>query len=260
LPDDREGELRRDRGTNALGIIICSVAALVGTGSVVYLVTADDTTSASKALDSGVNVTAPVGRSTPSVAVPIPKLIVRPGPSQPTDQSISTVEQPASTTTAVVPPPTVPFVAPALFSATQSGDVIAQVAEARGASPLRILTAAFYPDYAFVDVQDPGIPANSDTFEWRGSVKSPKPTLIVPGDFEAHLFSDTDVNWAAIPGLVDAATGLLPVEGGKVSHVLVQRNLPFSDEVLIFVYVDGTRSGGLIQSDTQGNVIRVLTD
>ncbi|HRE01311.1 MAG TPA: hypothetical protein PLV68_08415, partial [Ilumatobacteraceae bacterium] len=66
-----------------------------------------------------------------------------------------------------------------LFSGTQAGDVIAQVAAARGASPLRLLQAVIYPTYAFAQVQDPGIPANVDEYSWRdGNLSAPAPVRL----------------------------------------------------------------------------------
>lgn len=147
---------------------------------------------------------------------------------------------------------------PSLFTATEAADVIAEVGLARGANPLRILEATIYPTYAFVQVQDPAIPANVDQYEWRGGVGAPAPvTLVGDGDLEANLFSDNEVNWAAIPALVDAALAGIPIEGAEVTHVAIRRNLPFSDQVQIRVFVNGTRSSGYLDADSQGTVINV---
>ncbi|HRE01312.1 MAG TPA: hypothetical protein PLV68_08420, partial [Ilumatobacteraceae bacterium] len=72
-----------------------------------------------------------------------------------------------------------------------------------------------------------------------------------------NLFSDNEVNWAAIPGLREAALAQIPIEGAEVTHVIVQRNLPFTDQVVIRVYVNGTRSSGYLEADAQGNVTKV---
>lgn len=82
-------------------------------------------------------------------------------------------------------------------------------------------------------------------------------TLTGDGDLEANLFSDTEVNWAVIPTLVETALAQIPIEGAEVSHISVQRNLPFSDAVQIRVFVNGTRTSGYLDADAQGTVINV---
>jgi hypothetical protein len=154
----------------------------------------------------------------------------------------------------------VPFVEPNLFTGTQAADVVAQFAAARGASPLRILSMGIYPDFAVAEVQDPNIPANVDEYKWRGAVESPTPVRLSGlEDVDTSLFSDTDVNWAVIPGLVEVALAQIPIEGAEVTHIIVTRNIPFSDDVRIRVYVNGTRSSGSVSADVQGNVIEVFT-
>jgi hypothetical protein len=146
-----------------------------------------------------------------------------------------------------------------LFSGNQARSMIAEVAEARGADPLRILRTAIYPTYAFTQVQDPSIPENVDEYGWRdGLLGEPAPVRLVgDGDLEANLFSDTDVRWKAIPDLVAGALSVTEIADGEVTHVIVQRNLPFSDQVVIRVYVDSPRKSGFIEADAQGNVLRV---
>ena len=77
------------------------------------------------------------------------------------------------------------------------------------------------------------------------------------GDLEANLFSDSEVNWNAIPGLVGAALAQIPIEGANVSHVHISRNLPFTADIQIRVFVDGTRTSGYLDADSQGNILTV---
>lgn len=146
-----------------------------------------------------------------------------------------------------------------LFSGNQARNMIAEVAEARGADPLRILRTAIYPTYSFTQVQDPSIPENVDEYGWRdGLLDDPAPVRLVGGgDLEANLFSDDEVRWKVIPDLVAGALDVTEIADGEVTHIIVQRNLPFSDQVVIRVYVNSPRKSGFIEADAQGNVIRV---
>ena len=48
-----------------------------------------------------------------------------------------------------------------------------------------------------------------------------------------------------------------PIEGAEVTHIFIQRNLPFSDVVQIRVFVNGTRGSGYLDADAQGNILAV---
>ncbi len=237
-----------NRGRNiALGVM--ALIALGGVGAVAYLVTSGNDDASIVAPASTVTTFATVPPSLESVpTVPIVPVITQPPADVPT-----TV--PAT----VAPTTTVAVVAePDLFTGNQAADVIAQIGVARGAAPLRMLQAIIYPGYAFAQVQDPSIPVNVDEYQWRGTLGEPAPvTLTGDGDLEANLFSDTEVNWAAIPALVDAALAQIPIEGAEVTHVFVQRDLPFSDAVQIRVFVNGTRGSGYLDADAQGNILAV---
>jgi hypothetical protein len=45
------------------------------------------------------------------------------------------------------------------------------------------------------------------------------------------------------------------MEGGKVTHILVRRGLPFTKDVRITVYMDGTRKDGMLKADAKGRVL-----
>ena len=81
--------------------------------------------------------------------------------------------------------------------------------------------------------------------------------LVGGGDLEANLFSSTDVKWKAIPALVASAVEVTGVEDGEVTHVIVQRNLPFTADVVIRVYVNGPRTSGFVEADAQGNILEI---
>jgi len=235
-----------NRGRNvALGLM--ALVAIGGAAAVAFLVTGGDDDSSSVAPESSVTlaIVPPSVESVPTVTVPV---ITVPQADAPTTEPATVAP---ATTVAVVE-------ATNLFTGAQAADVIAEIGVARGAAPLRILQAIVYPGYAFAQVQDPSIPANVDEYQWRDTLGSPAPvTLTGDGDLEANLFSDTEVNWAAIPALVEAALAQIPIEGAEVTHVIVQRNLPFTDTVQIRVFVNGTRGSGYLDADAQGNVLAV---
>lgn len=250
------------QSSSKIAYIALAVVAAIGIGAIAFVLTRSDDAKKVQA-----DVTIPTF-TIPDITIPnitIPDITI-PNITIP-DITIPDITIPEITIpTVTIPPVTIPEVpttvaAPPtnLFTGTQAQDVVAQFATARGAAPLRILQALFYPEYAFAQVQDPSIPANVDEYQWRsGSVGAPAPVMLTgDGDLESNLFSDNEVNWAAIPGLVEAALAQIPIEGAAVSHISVQRNLPFTADVQIRVFVSGTRSSGYLDADAQGNIINV---
>ena len=52
----------------------------------------------------------------------------------------------------------------------------------------------------------------------------------------------------------------MPIEGGQVTHVIVKRDLPFSKDMRIYVYLNGTRKSGRLKADGKGHVLEVRAD
>ena len=241
------------------GLIIAVAVAVVGLSVAGWLITRDNEQKVARTLDTlDVSIPSFETPTIPQITVPtIPPVTV---PGTVVDQTVVPVTA-IPDTTIPVPETTLPVPPTAinLFDGTQTNDVIVGIAAARAASPLRILEVNLYPTYAFAQVQDPNTPANVDEFDWRdGTVAPPVPVQLTgDGDLESNLFSDNEVNWASIPGLVGAALAQIPIEGAQVTHVHIARNLPFSADVQIRVFVDGTRNSGYLDADAQGNIIAV---
>ena len=242
------------QGSSKTAYILLGSAVVIALGLVAFLVTrVDDKTAKTKATVPSFSI--------PDITIPdftIPEVTI----PQITIPEITVPGVSTAPTVVVVPtqPQTPTTVAGTnLLTGDQLTSVIAQIATARGAAPLRILSANLYGEYVILQVQDPTKPANVDQYMWRnGSVGTPDPvTLTGDGDLESNLFSDSEVNWAAIPGLVAAALAQIPIEGANVSHINIERNLPFTADIKIRVFVDGTRGSGFLDADAQGNILEV---
>ncbi|MFN8021148.1 MAG: hypothetical protein U0Q03_06415 [Acidimicrobiales bacterium] len=171
------------------------------------------------------------------------------------------VSVPVSLPTETVPPATV---APAisLFDPAGATAVMGTFDAAISGEPTRILTAAIYPEYAFVQAQDANAPTHVDEYDYRdGFVSDPTPVQLVgDGDLEAALFSITDVDWSFINRAVTEAPGLMPtVEEGVVTHILIERSVFTADfSVTVRVYVSGPRGGGYVEYTPTGELIQVM--
>ncbi len=146
-----------------------------------------------------------------------------------------------------------------LFAAG-SADAVAEVLAAAGATELHEL--GIYPQYLFVTYRDPGDPGALVRRMWRnGAVDEGAPDTSAGTDLQAGLFAPTDVDLGRIPAVVADAPSRydIPV---TISHILINRFLPFDERVLIRVYavpVDGspTSGGGYVSYTGDGTFVDV---
>lgn len=145
------------------------------------------------------------------------------------------------------------------------GDLPAAYADllAAAGNPVQIIELAVYDRYAFLAYRDPANPGNLDRRTWReGEVSDAEPNTIedrVDADTEPSLFGPGEIDAGLIARLIaDAPSHYeLPTQ---VSHVLIDRFLPFDERVLIRVYAtptDGRSGGGYVTYDTAGTFVKV---
>jgi hypothetical protein len=148
-----------------------------------------------------------------------------------------------------------------LFAGGASGAVAEVIAVA--GQPSQFIEISLYPTSALVAYRDPAAPENIDERMWRdGAVDDARPNPIddrVDGDTEPSLFTFDGLDLGIIPQLVaDAATRYeRPVD---VTHIIINRFLPFDQRVLIRVYAspsDGRSGGGYVSYDTAGAFVKV---
>ena len=84
------------------------------------------------------------------------------------------------------------------------------------------------------------------------------PAEAVPtDDVKARLFGSDEVAWSAISALVEAAPAAVSIDGATVTHLDVERSLPFSDDIRIRVFVSGPGGEGFVDSDAAGAIISI---
>ena len=146
-----------------------------------------------------------------------------------------------------------------------AGGLPAALADLRAAAgdPAEAIEVSVYPGYAFLAYRDPSAPGNLDRRMWRdGEVGPAEPNPIadrVDAGTEPDLFGLAEVDPSLLEGLVADAPSRydLPVE---VTHVIIDRFLPFDERVLFRVYAtptDGRSGGGYVSYDTAGALVGV---
>lgn len=130
-------------------------------------------------------------------------------------------------------------------------------------SPQQLLEVSVYEAYAFMAYRDPANPANIDRRQWRdGTVGEAEPNTgddRADADTEPSLFTAGELDPSVIARVTADAPAHydMPVD---VTHVIIDRFLPFDERVLIRVYAspsDGRSGGGYVSYDTAGTFVKV---
>lgn len=143
------------------------------------------------------------------------------------------------------------------------GDGLAAVTVADSLRPgeAAVHEVALYDGYAIVTLVDPPSGEVDRITLYAGRRPSVDPVRTHAGyDPAASTFARGEVAWDRIPELVERTPAQLGIAGGKVSHVLVARNLPFSPDTVIRVYVSSERRSGRIDYFADGRVMREFKD
>jgi hypothetical protein len=108
-----------------------------------------------------------------------------------------------------------------------------------------VLEIVVYDTYVIAEYQKPAEPENVDRVIWRdGTVSEPEPVGFSDGDPGAAFMLD-DIDPDRIPPLANRALDGFQVDGGVVTHVIVDRFFGMDDGQVAFrVYVSNPERGG----------------
>lgn len=135
--------------------------------------------------------------------------------------------------------------------------------KAKIGGPTRVLEMLIYPTYGYAQIQDPKKLENVDQYDMRnGKVQDGAPVKFVGhtptvADLKEITFDIGEVDFAAVPKMAKDAPAQLKIDDGKVTHMILQRPLPFNKEVRFRVYVNGSRKDGSVEYDAKGNMKKV---
>jgi hypothetical protein len=134
---------------------------------------------------------------------------------------------------------------------------------AAAGQPDRLIEVTIYPSYLFVAYVDPHQPDRIDRRMWRdGQVDAADANPIddrVDSGTTPKLFGVGDLQLDRIPAIVADAPSHY-AEPVRVTHVIVDRFLPFDSRVLVRVYAsppDDPTGGGYVSYTADGTVVKV---
>ncbi len=122
---------------------------------------------------------------------------------------------------------------------------------------VQALELRIYGDHLVLQARDP-IRTNRvlEYLVKEGEVTKPVDVALKgPGQLEDNLFPLAEVKLEAVPQLTLRALERVDERAGRISYVLVRRNLPVSTEVGMRVYVASPVKDGYLDADAEGHPI-----
>ncbi|BDY33054.1 hypothetical protein [Mycolicibacterium mageritense] len=148
-----------------------------------------------------------------------------------------------------------------LLTAEGMDNALAAISEKVGANPLQVVEMTISPSALTVQAVDPNAPTELNQWSYTGGTVGPSRPVDYDDDTEAlqqNLFAITDVPTSAIATAIEAAVPASEVKDGTVQTVSIKRNLPFDENVIMFINVDSDRSSKQVRADTTGQVTQVV--
>ncbi|TFV56621.1 hypothetical protein E4P42_18785 [Mycobacterium sp. PS03-16] len=148
-----------------------------------------------------------------------------------------------------------------LFTAEGIDAAYAALSNDVGASPVRVVEVTIVPGVLTVQAIDPAAPTELNQWSYTAGAVGPSRPVDYDDDVEAlrqNLFAVTDVPTTAVAAAVDGAVAASGVEAGEVQSVIVKRNLPFDENLIMFVNVVGERSTKQVRADVTGRITDVV--
>jgi hypothetical protein len=174
-------------------------------------------------------------------------LVFEPAPA-PTGGPGGSAPRPKLTFEPVPPQPTLPPLPPEVDFLSSGASRIVPLLEERVARP-RFSEVVVRHDRVDLDVITG--PAAVQRYQIKGNVvtdRGPEKVLAHQAkELQRAAFGPADVDWGKLPGVAKDALGRLP--GASISHVHVERPLPFSEDLQVRVFVEGK---GWVAYDARG--------
>lgn len=148
-----------------------------------------------------------------------------------------------------------------LFTAEGIDAAYAAITAEVGANPMQVVEVTIVPGVLTVEAIDPAAPTELNQWSYTAGAVGPVRPVDYDDDTEAlrqNLFAIDEVPTSALVAALDGAVAASGVEGGDVQSLIVKRNLPFDENLVMFVNVQGERSTKQVRADVTGRITDVV--
>lgn len=169
---------------------------------------------------------------------------------------VSGCRKPSSTPTRERPASSAEVDAPSLLTAGPLQRGLVALHKKLG-KPIKALELLVYPDHLVLQVQNPEQPTQVLQYEYRdGKISKGIPVeLQGSGKLSDNLFTLDDIHLDAVPQLARQAVQKVDPKNGRVSYIILKRNLPFEMDVQYRVFVKSPLRDGYVDADKNGKLI-----
>jgi hypothetical protein len=136
-------------------------------------------------------------------------------------------------------------------------DGLAALLRQKGGGKPSLLMLDIAADRAIAQLEASARPGLIVQVVWRdGALGDEVPVeLGGKGTLAQNLFPLSAVDLSVIPALLTAALARVDADNGKVSHVLIRRNLPHDESIGIRVYVESPLRSSHVDADVRGKLL-----
>lgn len=142
----------------------------------------------------------------------------------------------------------------------RAGELLDALEQQLNTKNLRLTRVVLYPTYGSVEAQNPAEPAQVTRYLVKnGRIVNQSAASASRGrvPLEQRLFDRNEVVLDQVSALIQRTENRLAYKAGKASHVIIEKDLPFSKHLVIRVYVRDTANNGRIDYTGKGVELRV---
>lgn len=148
-----------------------------------------------------------------------------------------------------------------LFTAEGIDNAYAAIGDKVGANPMQVLDIVITPGVLKIEAIDPSAPTELNEWSYTSGVVAPARPIDYGDDTDAlrqNLFATSDVPTSAIVAAIDGAVAASEIPDALVQTISIKRNVPFDDNVIVFINVQGERGSKQVRTDVTGAVTEVV--
>lgn len=145
------------------------------------------------------------------------------------------------------------------FAENGMEQAVEAIAAKVGGDSLALTQIVFYDGYVIANAPDPAAPEEVNRWTFmRGSMQESNPIGVPdPEKLADSVFDVHDVDLAVVAEVATKAEADADIEAGTLTHIIVERRLPFSTDVEIFAYVTSIRENAVVKYSLTGKLLDV---
>lgn len=150
---------------------------------------------------------------------------------------------------------------------SDAAQVAAEAFKGKIGKPFRVFEIEITPEGITLQSQDPNNPRNLDLYKYAaGFVIGPTPVQVSApqhGNLEQTTFPFDEINFAAVPNIVQESVSKAGIEGGRVTKMTIDRAFVMEKTIgnlgnaRWLIEIEGTRESATARADPKGKFLSI---